>query len=226
MAGNRISMWRYRGKKRAAILAALSLYLIGGTGIVSAEDLDQEVKKSTQAIGVSLKEDADKTYDNVNLLVKGSSGGAKYEVTGISLKTGAQITVNGNFNLIVQNTSPAAIGKTFASGSDAAHYNMSGVYTGFGGGAYRTTMFTLNGVANIDTVGVALQANKDSQITLKGGTVRTRVVRTADTYAMLAEDGGKVFMNTGTNGNAPGTADVDVYGNLGVLNKNYGTKRG
>ena len=223
MAGNRISMRRYRGKKRAAILTALSLYLIGGTGIVSAEDLDQEVKKSTQAIGVSLKEDADKTYDNVNLLVKGSSGGAKYEVTGISLKTGAQMTVNGNFNLIVQNTSPAAIGKTFASGSDAAHYNMSGVYTGFGGGAYRTTMFTLNGVANIDTVGVALQANKDSQITLKGGTVRTRVVRTADTYAMLAEDGGKVFMNTGTNGNAPGTADVDVYGNLGVLNKNYGT---
>lgn len=38
---------------------------------------------------------------------------------------------------------------------------------------------------------------------------------------MLAEEG-SVFMNTGTNGNEPGTEDVEVYGNLGVINKNYG----
>ena len=223
MAGNRISMWRYRGKKRAAILTALSLYLLSGTGTVSAEDINVN-KPGRAATGIEMKEDADKTYnEDLNVNVLGSSGGWKNEVTGISLKTGAQMTVNGNFNLIVQNQKPAAIGKTFASGPDAAHYNMSGVYTGFGGGTYRTTKFTLNGTANMDVVGVALQANKDSQITLKGGTIRTRIVRTADTYAMLAEDGGKVFMNTGANGQAPGTDDVDVYGNLGVLNKNYGT---
>ena len=29
-------------------------------------------------------------------------------------------------------------------------------------------------------------------------------------------------MNTGTNGNEPGMEDVEVYGNLGVINKNYG----
>ena len=223
MAGNRISMWRYRGKKRAAILTALSLYLLSSTGAVSAADITVN-KPGRAAIGVALKDNEDKLYnENLNVNVLGSGGGWKNEVTGISLKTGAQMTVNGDFSLVLRNEVPAVQGKTSASGPDAAHYNMSGVYAGFGGGTYRTTKFTLNGLANMDVVGVALQANKDAQITLKGGTIRTRIVKTSETYAMLAEDGGKVFMNTGTDGNAPGTADVDVYGNLGVLNKNYGT---
>ena len=223
MAGNRISMWRYRGKKRAAILTALSLYLLSSTGTVSAADITVN-KPGRAATGVALKDNEDKLYnENLNVNVLGSGGGWKNEVTGISLKTGAQMTVNGDFSLVLRNEVPAIQGKTSASGPDAAHYNMSGVYAGFGGGTYRTTKFTLNGLANMDVVGVALQANKDAQITLKGGTIRTRIVKTSETYAMLAEDGGKVFMNTGTDGNAPGTADVDVYGNLGVLNKNYGT---
>ena len=223
MAGNRISMWRYRGKKRAAILTALSLYLLSSTGTVSAADITVN-KPGRAATGVALKDNEDKLYnENLNVNVLGSGGGWKNEVTGISLKTGAQMTVNGDFSLVLRNEVPAVQGKTSASGPDAAHYNMSGVYAGFGGGTYRTTKFTLNGLANMDVVGVALQANKDAQITLKGGTIRTRIVKTSETYAMLAEDGGKVFMNTGTDGNAPGTADVDVYGNLGVLNKNYGT---
>ena len=223
MAGNRISMWRYRGKKRAAILAALSLYLLNGTGTASAADITVN-KPGRAATGIALKDNEDKLYnENLNVNVLGSGGGWKNEVTGISLKTGAQMTVNGDLSLVLRNEVPAVQGKTSGSGPDAAHYNMSGVYAGFGGGTYRTTKFTLNGSANMDVVGVALQANKDSQITLKGGTIRTRIVRTSETYAMLAEDGGKVFMNTGTDGNAPGTADVDVYGNLGVLNKNYGT---
>jgi len=86
-------MWRYRGKKRAAILTALSLYLLSGTGTVSAEDINVN-KPGRAATGIEMKEDADKTYnEDLNVNVLGSSGGWKNEVTGISLKTGAQMTV-------------------------------------------------------------------------------------------------------------------------------------
>lgn len=89
MAGNRISMWRYRGKKRAAIMAALSLYLIGGTGAVSAEDVNVN-KRGQKATGITLTDDADKTYNedlNVNVNVRGSSSGAKFD---LYLSNGAQ----------------------------------------------------------------------------------------------------------------------------------------
>lgn len=102
---------------------------------------------------------------------------------------------------------------------------MSGIYAGYGGktgdGSHGDSKFTVNGNVDMDVTGVALQANKDGFITVRGGKIKTHEIKTSETYAMLAEEG-SVFMNTGTNGNEPGTEDVEVYGNLGVINKNYG----
>lgn len=130
------------------------------------------------------------------------------------------MTVNGNLKLTLRNAVPATRGASL--GADVAHYYMSGIYAGYGGktgdGNHGDSKFTVNGTVDMDVTGVALQANKDGFITVRGGKIKTHEIKTSETYAMLAEEG-SVFMNTGTNGNEPGTEDVEVYGNLGVINK-------
>nr|WP_315410927.1 autotransporter outer membrane beta-barrel domain-containing protein [uncultured Selenomonas sp.] len=219
MAGNRFSIWRYGRKKKALLLSALSLYLLGSTSAGYAHDVNVN-KPGRAATGIEKTNDSQTTFnEDVNVNVHGSGGGWKYNVTGISLTNGAEMTINGNLKLRLLNDDPAVQGTT--KGADVAHYYMSGIYAGFGGNGHGETKFTLNGTADLDVVGVALQANKDAHITVRGGKVRTHIVRTSETYALLAEEG-SVYMNTGADGATPGSEDVDVYGNLGVLNKNYG----
>ena len=149
-----------------------------------------------------------------------ANGKENNNVTGIYLLDGGQVTVNGNLKLTLRNAVPATRGASL--GADVAHYYMSGIYAGYGGktgdGSHGDSKFTVNGNVDMDVTGVALQANKDGFITVRGGKIKTHEIKTSETYAMLAEEG-SVFMNTGTNGNEPGTEDVEVYGNLGVINK-------
>ena len=174
-------------------------------------------------------------YDG-DLTVEASGSGISSKsdhgnVTGIYLLNGGQLTVGGDLKVVVKNARPAEHGEPKgsegpASGADTAHYYMSGVYAGYGGendeGNFNDTVVYVKGNADLDVVGVALQANKDGYITIMGGgKIKTYELKKSETYAMLAEEG-SVFMNTGNKGNAPGTSDVDIYGNLGVINKNYG----
>lgn len=180
-----------------------------------------------KTIGYYVGDDKKETWnEDVVVDVSGSgvaNGKENNNVTGIYLLDGGQVTVNGNLKLTLRNAVPATRGASL--GADVAHYYMSGIYAGYGGktgdGSHGDSKFTVNGNVDMDVTGVALQANKDGFITVRGGKIKTHEIKTSETYAMLAEEG-SVFMNTGTNGNEPGMEDVEVYGNLGVINKNYG----
>ena len=152
--------------------------------------------------------------DNVTVDVSGSGEGSQQKnVTGLYLLDGGQLTINGNLKLRLANRDPATRGA--APGADVAHYYMSGVYAGYGGltgdGDNEVSKFTLYGDLDMDVVGIGLQANKDGFITVGGGKILTHELDTSDTYALLAEEG-SIFMNTGTNGSAPGRKMVDIVG--------------
>ena len=214
------------GRKNKKILAFLSMLMAGAwasTSVCAAETIEENT--SGKAIGYRLVHDEKKVWnEDVTVNVSGDGRGSwAYNVAGFYLLEGGQITINGNLKMVVKNKNPATRGKSY--GTDVAHYYMSGIYAGFGqeyeGEKHGDSKCTINGNVDMDIVGVALQANKDGYITVRGGKIVTHPLNTSDTYAMLAEEG-SVFMNTGTDGKTPGTEDVDVYGNLGVLNKNYG----
>ena len=103
---------------------------------------------------------------------------------------------------------------------------MSGIYAGYGGvtndGNNDDTRITVQGNAKVDAIGVVLQANKDGYIRILGGAdVKTHPLTTSDTYSALSEEG-FVYVNTGMDGLKPGAKDVNMYGNIGFINKNYG----
>lgn len=178
-----------------------------------------------QATGSFVGNDEDRIFDNVMVDVAGSGNGEKHNnVVGLYILDGGQVTVNGNLKTTVKNAQPASRGAT--PGADVAHYYMSGVYAGYGGktgdGDHRASKLLVKGDVDMDVKGIALQANHDGYITVEGGgKIKTYEIPTSDTYALLAEEG-SVFMNAGSDGKNAGTKDVDIYGNLGVLNKNYG----
>ena len=215
------------GKRRKVFLTSMILFCLLGNGEVCFPSFAKKIEKDTNgyAIGYKISKDKKEVWDeDVTVDVSGSGLGSSHKnVTGIYLLDGGQLTINGNLQMKIKNNEPATRGAS--PGADVAHYYMSGIYAGYGGktgdGNYGDSKCTVNGHLNMDIMGVALQANKDGFITVRGGKIVTHELPTSDTYAMLSEEG-SVFMNTGKDGKTPGTENVDVYGNLGIINKNYG----
>ena len=213
-----------RNKKNMVHASMLAVSVLSSATVCAAKTIEKHT--NGKAYGRTMHDDQKEVWnEDVTVNVSGNGGGQWYNnVTGLYLLEGADLTINGNLKMVVKNKNPATRGKS-SSTSDIAHYYMSGIYAGYGGFSYGEqhgdTKCTINGNVDMDVVGVALQANKDGYITVRGGKIVTHALTTSDTYAMLAEEG-SVFMNTGADGKTPGTADVDVYGNLGVLHKNYG----
>ena len=197
------------------------------TGVVPKKPKKFEKHTQGAATGHGIYDDQKESYDDVIINVSGSgvtSEKTYNNVVGLYVLDGGQADIKGNLKVTVKNPRPALRGSS--EGADIAHYYMSGVYAGYGGttgdGDHGNSIVNVAGNVDLDVVGVALQANKDGYITVKGGgKIKTYEIPTSETYAMLAEEG-SVFMNTGDKGNTPGTSDVDIYGNLGVINKNYG----
>ena len=168
--------------------------------------------------------------DDLTVNVSGLGvNGTKYHnnVTGIYALDGTQVAIDKNVTVKITNPSPAESGEKRRP--DLAHYYMSGIYAGYGGltsdGNNDDTRITVKGNANIDVVGVGLQANKDGYIRVLGGAdIKTYPLDTSDTYSALSEEG-FVYVNTGMDGLEPGTNDVKMYGNVGFLDKNYGIEK-
>lgn len=168
--------------------------------------------------------------DNLIVNVSGLGvNGTKYHnnVTGIYALDGTQVAIDKNVTVKITNPAPAESGEKRRP--DLAHYYMSGIYAGYGGltsdGDNDDTRVTVKGNANIDVVGVGLQANKDGYIRVLGGAdIKTNPLDTSDTYSALSEEG-FVYVNTGMDGLEPGTNDVKMYGNVGFLDKNYGIEK-
>lgn len=154
-----------------------------------------------------------------------------HNVTGIYVLDGTKLTVHKGLQVDVSNAHP------YDQADEMAHYYMSGIYAGFGrkqvDDPKYDTKVVVHGPTVIHAIGNGVQANKDSYITLGGPvTIETVPFQRADVYAAIAEEGSigigtsqlaDTYTATSLGTSATTTpVTVQVKGNLGVLNKNYG----
>ena len=154
-----------------------------------------------------------------------------HNVTGIYVLDGTNLTVHKGLQVDLSNAHP------YDQADEMAHYYMSGIYAGFGrknvDDPKYDTKVVVHGPTVIHAIGNGVQANKDSYITLEGPvTIETAPFQQADVYAAVVEEG-SIGIGTGQlaatytatslgAGMATTPVTVQVTGNLGVLNKNYG----
>lgn len=215
-------------KVNAAVIAALIVTGASAFTMVSATTVESHT--DGKSIGLNLWGENKHFTDDLTVNVSGLGvNGKKYHnnVTGIYALDGTQVAIDKNVTVKITNPAPAESGEKRRP--DLAHYYMSGIYAGYGGltsdGNNDDTRVTVKGNANIDVVGVGLQANKDGYIRVLGGAdIKTYPLDTSDTYSALSEEG-FVYVNTGMDGLEPGTNDVKMYGNVGFLDKNYGIEK-
>lgn len=215
-------------KVNAAVIAAL--ILTGASAFTMASATTVESHTDGKSIGLNLWGEQRHYTDDLTVNVSGLGvNGTKYHnnVIGIYALDGTQVAIDKNVTVKITNPAPAESGEKRRP--DLAHYYMSGIYAGYGGltsdGDNDDTRVTVKGNANIDVVGVGLQANKDGYIRVLGGAdIKTNPLDTSDTYSALSEEG-FVYVNTGMDGLEPGTNDVKMYGNVGFLDKNYGIEK-
>lgn len=217
-----------RRKVNATVIAALIVTGASAFTMVSATTVESHT--DGKSIGLNLWGENKHFTDDLTVNVSGLGvNGKKYHnnVTGIYALDGTQVAIDKNVTVKITNPAPAESGEKRRP--DLAHYYMSGIYAGYGGltsdGNNDDTRVTVKGNANIDVVGVGLQANKDGYIRVLGGAdIKTNPLDTSDTYSALSEEG-FVYVNTGMDGLRPGTNDVKMYGNVGFLDKNYGIEK-
>ena len=215
-------------KVNAAVIAALIVTGASAYTMVSATTVESHT--DGKSIGLNLWGENKHFTDDLTVNVSGLGvNGKKYHnnVTGIYALDGTQVAIDKNVTVKITNPAPAESGEKRRP--DLAHYYMSGIYAGYGGltsdGDNDDTRVTVKGNANIDVVGVGLQANKDGYIRVLGGAdIKTNPLDTSDTYSALSEEG-FIYVNTGMDGLEPGTNDVKMYGNVGFLDKNYGIEK-
>ena len=208
-----------------AVIAALIITGASAEAMVSATTVESHT--DGKSIGLNLWGENKHYTDDLTVNVSGLGvNGNKYHnnVTGIYALDGSQVAIDKNVNVTVVNPAPAESGEKRRP--ELAHYYMSGIYAGYGGvtndGNNDDTRITVQGNAKVDAIGVGLQANKDGYIRILGGAdVKTHPLTTSDTYSALSEEG-FVYVNTGMDGLKPGAKDVNMYGNIGFINKNYG----
>ena len=208
-----------------AVIAALIITGASAEVMVSATTVESHT--DGKSIGLNLWGENKHYTDDLTVNVSGLGvNGNKYHnnVTGIYALDGSQVAIDKNVNVTVVNPAPAESGEKRRP--DLARYYMSGIYAGYGGvtndGNNDDTRITVQGNAKVDAIGVGLQANKDGYIRILGGAdVKTHPLTTSDTYSALSEEG-FVYVNTGMDGLKPGAKDVNMYGNIGFINKNYG----
>lgn len=217
-----------RSNVSAAVIAALLVTGVSAFTMVSATTVESHT--DGKSIGLNLWGEQRHYTDDLTVNVSGLGvNGTKYHnnVTGIYALDGTQVAIDKNVTVKITNPAPAESGGKRRP--DLAHYYMSGIYAGYGGltsdGNNDDTRVTVKGNANIDVVGVGLQANKDGYIRVLGGAdIKSYPLDTSDTYSALSEEG-FVYVNTGMDGLEPGTNDVKMYGNVGFLDKNYGIEK-
>ena len=194
-----------------------------------------EVNTAGRAVGVRKYHEVLNYPEGLHIKVSGVGYDAAeqkhHNVTGIYVLDGTKLTVHKGLQVDVSNAHP------YDQADEMAHYYMSGIYAGFGrkqvDDPKYDTKVVVHGPTVIHAIGNGVQANKDSYITLDGPVmIETVPFQQADVYAAVVEEGNigigtsqlaDTYTATSLGTDATTTpVTVQVTGNLGVLNKNYG----
>lgn len=213
----------------SAVMAAMVLTSVtcgaGATEINQFSDTPKELLGLTMGYPQQTEPAVKHIADNLVIHVQGKSltdEGKSKNVTGIYNGFGSQLTVDKDLKVVLKNDAPA-------SKRELGHYYMNAVYAGYGGVVkrfgdtdYGDTVIHVKGNVDIDAVGSGLQVNKQGNIIVEGGgKVITHPVATADTYSAVAEEG-NIYVNSGLDGKHPGAKNLTLYGNVGLIDKDYG----
>ena len=194
-----------------------------------------EVNTAGRAVGIRKYHEVLNYPEGLHIKVSGvgydTAEQKHHNVTGMYVLDGTKLTVHKGLQVDVSNGHP------YDQADEMAHYYMSGIYAGFGrkqvDDPKYDTKVVVHGPTVIHAIGNGVQANKDSYITLDGPvTIETVPFQQADVYAAIAEEGNigigtsqlaDTYTATSLGTSATTTpVTVQVKGNLGVLNKNYG----
>lgn len=194
-----------------------------------------EVNTAGRAVGIRKYHEVLNYPEGLHIKVSGvgydTAQQKHHNVTGMYVLDGTKLTVHKGLQVDVSNAHP------YDQADEMAHYYMSGIYAGFGrkqvDDPKYDTKVVVHGPTVIRAVGNGVQANKDSYITLDGPvTIETMPFQLADVYAAIVEEGnigiGTSKLADTYTATSLGTSTtttpvtVQVTGNLGVLNKNYG----
>ena len=194
-----------------------------------------EVNTAGRAVGVRKYHEVLNYPEGLHIKVSGvgydTAQQKHHNVTGMYVLDGTKLTVHKGLQVDVSNAHP------YDQADEMAHYYMSGIYAGFGrkqvDDPKYDTKVVVHGPTVVHAVGNGVQANKDSYITLDGPvTIETVPFQQADVYAAIVEEGNigigtsqlaDIYTATSLGTGATITpVTVQVTGNLGALNKNYG----
>lgn len=142
-------------------------------------------------------------------------------VMGMYVLEGGKVVVDGDVTMKGADGGDGVTTSLNPTG-DLAHYHANGIYAGFG-----KSDVTVNGNVDLAVKGTGIQANSGASVSVTGGgKVVIAKNSDADQYALVSEAATvRMNVNTDDEGNATGAGsnDVTIKGNLGLLNKNYGT---
>lgn len=203
-------------------------------GITQAEQIT--VQTEGRAVGIRKYHEIVEYPNGLHIQVRGvgydTALKKHHNVSGIYVHDGTRLTVHKGLTVTMQNPIP------YDQADEMAHYYMSGIYAGFGrkhvDDPKYDTKVVVHGPTVIQAVGNGVQANKDSYITLDGPVkIETVPFEQVDVYAAIVEEGSigigtSQLADTYTGTTISSVEQIDQYpavqvmGNLGVLNKNYG----
>lgn len=209
-----------------ATIGTRTLHIIAKKWIIDVEDTNNNNLYNTAITDQNSTKytiDADtEMYVKSDLTKK--NGNQRPIRNGIFLAHGSQIDFNGNLKIEMLST-PTAIEEK----RDLEHYYANGIYTGFKEEFPEDSRVTVKGDVDLHINGTGMQANENATIEVKGGgKIEIEKRDDAEHYAIMTEE--VIFHMNAIYGKdnvltSAGNRDVNIKGNLGVLNKNYGSAR-
>lgn len=128
------------------------------------------------------------------------------------------LTITGNVSMKSETGEGWGIDNPGAYPGALGHYHTNGLYAGFGAGSIR-----VEGGVDLSVKGTGIQANSRATIVVNGGgNIKIAEDAVADQYALAAEAGTVSFHWKDQESGAMNDSDVQIIGNVGVLNKDTG----
>ena len=182
-------------------------------------EVDTTGGSAYSAIGIGLGDmgssnKASLTIDgNVDIRAKGE--GMAFGVYSLGEQ---KLTITGNVNMKSETGEGWGIDNPGTYPGALGHYHTNGLYAGFGAGS-----ISVEGGVDLSVKGTGMQANGGATIVVNGGgNIKIAEDTAADQYALAAEAGTVSFHWKDLASRVMNDSDVQMIGNVGVLNKDSG----